>query len=181
MADPSFRIGGDVRAVECPERSRECAAAGIGLAAMRAIGVAVGTIGGGGEIGAAGDQVRIGGVSRRRQQNGSSSEDPYCSFSRNVSWQPPQPFFPRSPKAVSIFALSPLFTATRSASAFSAAVFCASRNLFQSVQIIGLVAYFPSELVPPVPGGNTSAIFFVDWAKPAAPASACANSPLPSI
>src|SRR5262249_39304897 len=47
--------------------------------------------------------------------------------------------------------------------------------------IAGLVAYFPSVLVPPDPGGNTSAIFVVDWANPAAPASACAKSPLPSV
>src|SRR5262249_4280763 len=78
-------------------------------------------------------------------------------------------------------ALSPLFTAARRASALAAAFFWASRNLFQSLQITGLVAYFPSGLVAPVPGGNTSGIFLIDWVRPAALVSACARSALPSV
>src|SRR5205823_2925080 len=101
-----------------------------------------------------------GGGERRRQ----------LSLSRNVSWQALQPFFRRSSHAAGTASLLPLFTATRSASALAWAFFCASRNLFQSVQISGFVAYLPSGLVPPDPGGNNSGILVVDWIRLVAPA-----------
>src|SRR6516162_4589754 len=183
-ADARVRIRGDVRGIEGAKRGCEGAAASVRTSAVLGVGMTALTTSGGGQILAARHQIclrRLGSEPAENQEYDGDRRRQSFNFSRNVWWQAPQPFFPRSPKAASIFALSPLFTATRSTSAFSAAVFCASRNLLQSVQIAGLVAYFPSELGPPVPGGNTSAIFFVDWARPAAPASACANSSLPSM
>ena len=69
---------------------------------MLAIGVASLAIGGIGEIGAAGDRVRVGGSGRpdSEQQNKGGERRPYCLISaRYLPWQPPQPFLPMSAKA----------------------------------------------------------------------------------
>ena len=63
-------------------------------------------------LGGAGDQVRIGGASGRRQQHGGSGDNPHCNFARNVSWHALQML--RSLNAASTLALSPPRSATSS-------------------------------------------------------------------
>jgi len=125
-ADAGLSVGCDVGREDGSERCFESTAARVRATAVLGVGVALIATCRRGQVGAArrrpcirgfrcdpGDGQEYGGESRRQS----------FSFSRNVSWQAPQPFFPRSPKAVCMAALSPLLTATRSASALAAAVF----------------------------------------------------------
>src|SRR5712691_10488269 len=183
-ADAGLGIGGDVRAVERAEWGCQRQPTGIGLAATRPLGMAIIAARGRGEIGAARNGVRVGGFRRRRkrQRQEKDGEDrPYfLTSSRNLPWQAPQPFFPRSAKASCIFALSPPFTAVASTVTFSAAVSRAARKPFESLHTSAFGAYLPSGFGPSVPGGNTSGIFFIVWVRLATAVVALAKSPLSS-
>lgn len=140
--DPGLAIGRDVGAVESAERRRDRPPAGIRPPAMGAVGMTGDAVGGIGEISTPRDRIRLGSARRRRQcQQDRNRRPAQClSFSRKSVWQPPQPFLPRSANAVWMSPLAPLLTATSSASALPAAVFCAARNLSHSLQISGLAA-----------------------------------------
>src|SRR6202011_872294 len=82
-ADSGFRIGGDVRAVEGPERRSERSPAGIGLPAMPAISVTVLAAGGVREIGRSRHRVRC----RREAQNRQQRDRRCPQYSvENTSW-----------------------------------------------------------------------------------------------
>jgi len=125
-ANPGFSVGRDVRRDDSAERRFERATARIGPAAILGVGVALVAARRRREGGAACYSVCVFSP-RREAAEGQEDDGESCrqsfNFSRNVSWQAPQPFFPRSPNAVWMVALSPLLMATSSTSALPAAIF----------------------------------------------------------
>ena len=121
---------------------------------MLAVGM-TGDAVGGTEIGAARDQVGLGGTDGRRQEQRGGSEGSYCSFARKVLWHPLQAS--RSLNAAATLGWSPLFTAASSAATWSATVLSAARNLSRSLQTSGFGPHLPSGLVPPFLVGNNPA------------------------
>src|SRR3984893_1461929 len=182
-ADPGRPVGRQVGRRDPAVWGGERRRAGIGLTAMLAVAVALIAAGRAGEVGAARHRIRGTNAPRdgKQQRKGRERRPYFLSSSRNFAWQAPQPFFPISAKAVCMFALSPLLTATSSTSALAAAVSRCARKSFQSLHTSGFGAYLPSGFGPPVPGGNTSGNFCIVSIRSVAPVVALARSFLSSM
>src|SRR6202030_1141534 len=135
-ADPGRPVGRQVGRRDPAVWGGERRRAGIGLTAMLAVAVALVAAGRAGEVGAARHRIRSAGARRegKQQRKGRDRRPYFLISSRNFAWQAPQPFFPISAKAVCMFALSPLLTATRTASAFNGAVSRCALTSFQSAR-----------------------------------------------